>query len=326
MPCYRPQPATMGYNPLSKKWSRPRILYPNARAEDGARSFPKAIGDTSSVFFRCPEHRYTTLPCGVCFGCRTSNARDWSLRMMHTSRYASSSYFVTLTYSDDYMPDNGMLDYRDLQLFFKNARHYFQDENQPFKYFACGEYGDKTLRPHYHFAGFNFKFDDLRPFKQTKSGWYYLSQSLREVWEHGHVIVAPLTWQSAAYIARYVTKKMHGANRRYLDEHDPLTGEFLPFPVERAFQSKGLGLDWYNDNHKEIWDLDGCLYNNKYLVKPPRYYMKQLEKADPAKALFIKEQRLKDQPFTFLDQERDKELLYSMEATRLQMQTLHRSL
>lgn len=331
MPCYRPQPATQAYNSLRVSgkaigWNKPKLVYPTHRDSDGSRSFPPVLGDFSSISSRSPEHRYITLPCGKCFGCRSDNARMWSLRMMHEARYHSTNYFVTLTYADGSLPPGADLDYRDLRLFMVNARHYFQTPECPFKYFACGEYGDKTLRPHYHFAGFDWKFDDLRPFKQTQSGWYYLSESLREVWRHGHVIVAPLEWDCAAYIARYVTKKMHGPAVRTKNTFDPETGELDKYTIERAFQSKGLGLPWYTDNQDEVWNLDAVLFKNKYLVKPPRYYFKQLEKSDPDRALAIKEARRDGNPLTIIDQERDRELLYEMEARRLQMQTLKRSL
>lgn len=327
MTCYRPQPATQAYNFLTKSWSQPRLVYPSGRDSDGSRFFPPQLYDFSDVRTKSPEHRYITLPCGLCFGCRMDNSRMWALRMMHEARYHEDNYFITLTYADDALPAGSDLDYRDLDLFWKKARHEFQTPARPFKYFACGEYGDRTLRPHYHFAGFDFKIDDLRPFKQTASGWYFLSERLREVWKHGHVIVAPLDWDCAAYISRYVTKKMHGATKRYKDTFDPETGEVHAYTVERAFQSKGLGLPWYEANKDEVWNLDGCLFKGQYLVKPPRYYYKRLQDEDPEKAALIRERRIADRGVVSqIDNDRDKELLYSMEARRLQLQTLKRSL
>lgn len=322
MTCYRPQPATMGYDFLLKKWRQPRILYPVDRDASGAREYLRPLGSFSSVSRKAEAHRYLHLPCGLCFGCRCDNARSWSLRMMHEARYHDACYFITLTYSPESMPVDGDLRYSDLQDFFKRARHLFQLPDKSFKYFACGEYGDKTLRPHYHFAAFDFHIPDLRPFKQVAGGWYFLSDALRDCWKHGHVVVAPLSWQSAAYIARYVTKKMHGSNRRDKGTFNPDTGELDLYAQQRAFQSKGLGLPFYLEHFSEIWDLDGCLYNGKYMVKPPRYYMKQLEKTDPDRALSIKLNRLENHEVSFLDRERDSELLYQMEAKRLHMQTI----
>lgn len=323
MTCYRPQPAVQSLK--NGGWSQPKIIYPSSwDYSDGSRIFVP-----SHYYFdkAVAANRSISLPCGLCFGCRLSNARDWSLRMMHETRYHDQNWFITLTYSDDHVTPDYDLDYRDLDTFFKRARHSFQRTSRPFKYFACGEYGDKNLRPHYHFAGFDFNLDDLRFFKKSPSGGsYFISSSLTDCWGKGHVIVAPLEYDSAAYIARYVTKKMNGRNVRYKDYFDPETGEVFQYTIERSFQSKGLGLKFYQQHHKEIWDLDGCLYNNKYLVKPPRYYMKQLEKVDPDRALAIKEARRADFHDYKLDNAKDKELLYQMQARRLQMQTLVREL
>lgn len=332
MPCYRPHLAQQTYSRLTRTWSRPRIIKPLPdRDSDGSRHYPPQLvrGEAWAIpQADCPYERIRpiSLPCGLCFGCRCDNARMWSLRMMHERRYHTDAWFITLTYSPQHMPANGDLNYRHLELFFKNARHHFQDGDVPFKYFACGEYGDQSLRPHYHFAAFSFTIPDLRRLFRTPGGdWYYTSELLSSVWKYGHVIVGKLEWDSAAYIARYVTKKMHGSNIRYLDTFDPDTGEVDHYSIERAFQSKGLGLSWYLDNEDEIWRLDACLFKNEYLVLPPRYYFKKLQERNPELALIVKEARSQNREHLFLDNSRDKELLYAMEAKRLQMQTLKRS-
>lgn len=326
MTCYRPQPAALYRKPLSEGggFYQPQIIYPVSVDANGARNFSYS----THRYLDLPFDSHTNLPCGVCFGCRIDNARNWSLRMMHEARYSTSSFFVTLTYDPDHLPLYGDLNYYHLSKFWKDSRHIFQEKGRSFRYFACGEYGDKTLRPHYHFAGFDWKIDDLKFFKKTATGNYFLSDRLRSVWGRGHVIVAPLEYQSAAYIARYVTKKMHGGNVRYLPDEsaDPETGEIFPYTIQRSFQSKGLGLKWYNDHFDEVWNLDGCLYNNSYMILPPRYYFKQLEKSDPDRAARIKENRNSDHPYMMIDTKRDSELLYQMEARRLQMSVLKREL
>jgi len=321
MTCYRPQYAVLNFCSKEQKFKKPKIIYPSSVADSGERYFLRHRPTTH------PVYKEVNLPCGVCFGCRMDNSRMWSLRMMHQAKFSSSSYFVTLTYSPEHMPLHGDLNYDHLQDFWKKARHSFQGSEQ-LRYFACGEYGDQSLRPHYHFAGFDWNIKDLRLFKNTDHGSYFLSDDLASCWGFGHVIVAPLEYQSAAYVARYVTKKMRGKNLRFLaDEYaDPVTGEVPSYKVERAFQSQGLGLKWYQANQQEVWDLDGCLYDNKYMVSPPRYYFKQLEKADPEKAAAIKHKRLTEHPFEYIDPARDRELLYQMEARRLQMSVLKREL
>lgn len=324
MTCYRPQYAIQNFCSKEQKFLQPKIQYP-VTFDDYDSSKARHFRRHQATIY--PKYKELNLPCGVCFGCRMDNSRMWSLRLMHEGKFSSSSYFVTLTYRPEDMPLYGDLNYEHLELFWKKARHRFQGD-VPFRYFACGEYGDKTLRPHYHFAAFDFNLTDLRLFKNTDHGPYFLSDELADCWEHGHVIVAQLDWMTAAYIARYVTKKMRGKNVRFYPDEcaDPETGEIPSFCVERAFQSKGLGLRWYEAHKDEVWNLDGCLYANKYMVSPPRYYFKQLEKADPDKALAIKQKRLVEHPFEYIDPEKDRELLYQMEARRLQMSVLKREL
>lgn len=332
MVCYRPQAAHQSWNYLNNSWGKVRINYPVFVAHDGARSWSYSpIGDFSNLKHRRQLVRNITVPCGVCFGCRIDNSRMWSLRMMHEKRYHDQNYFLTLTIAPEFMPPDCDLDYSYLIKFWKNARHLFQVPGRPFKYFACGEYGDKNFRPHFHAAVFDFDIPDLRFFKKVSDHDYFTSNALTECWGYGHVIVGSLEYDSAAYIARYVTKKMRGSNVRSKDTFDPETGEYDLYTVERAFQSKGLGLPFYLQHSREIWDLDACLYGGKYLVKPPRYYFKKLLESDPALASDILQRRLDKRVlegthFDRLDEERDRELLYQMEARRLHMSSLKRSL
>lgn len=102
---------------------------------------------------------------------------------------SASASFVTLTYKE--VPDGGSLVPRDLTLWFKRLR-----KHRGFRYFAVGEYGDFSERPHYHAALFGFGVED--------------TDVVRETWGMGHVLVGDLTLASAAYVAGYVTKKMTG--------------------------------------------------------------------------------------------------------------------
>lgn len=103
--------------------------------------------------------------------------------------------FVTLTYNDDNVPEGSSLVPRDLQLFLKRLRHHVET---PFRYFACGEYGDITERPHYHLALFG-----VAPSYDPQSHPAILSS-----WDYGYHYSGTLTIQSAHYIAGYVTKKL----------------------------------------------------------------------------------------------------------------------
>ena len=97
------------------------------------------------------EHGKLNLGCGKCLACRIQKRKEWSMRLWHELAYHDKSVFLTLTYDNNHMPDNESLRLRDLQLFFKRLRKSLNKSNSnPIKYFACGEYGTSTLRPHYH--------------------------------------------------------------------------------------------------------------------------------------------------------------------------------
>ena len=88
------------------------------------------------------------VPCGKCIGCRIAKRKEWSLRMLHELTYHPQSSFVTLTYDDYHLPPCCSLKKRHLQLFLKRLRKNLGERR--IKYFACGEYGGQTMRPHYH--------------------------------------------------------------------------------------------------------------------------------------------------------------------------------
>ena len=107
------------------------------------------------------------LPCGQCIGCRLERSRQWAIRCMHEKSLYSLSSFLTLTYDDDHLPPNGTLVKRDFQLFMKRLRWEMGDG---IRFFACGEYGDGNLRPHYHALLFNVDFPDKRKCGVGKNG------------------------------------------------------------------------------------------------------------------------------------------------------------
>lgn len=139
------------------------------------------------------------VPCGKCDGCRADKARVWSLRMYHESSLHKQNSFVTLTYAD--APER--LIKEDLQKFFKRLRHKFD-----FRYFACGEYGETTNRPHYHAVIFGQDFRDSGDGVVNINDQLYTNSVLQEAWGHGQVAVADVTMATCCYVAGYVHKKI----------------------------------------------------------------------------------------------------------------------
>lgn len=151
-------------------------------------------------------HRWMLLPCGHCLSCRLSHARMWSIRCGYELMTSDSSCFVTLTYNDAHLPDNGSLCKRDYQCFFKRLRKKLNGRR--IRYFGCGEYGEKLARPHYHFIIYGYCPSDLDYFYSANGSIVYRSKFLQSIWPEGFVSVGEACEQSIKYVCRYVLKKI----------------------------------------------------------------------------------------------------------------------
>lgn len=248
------------------------------------------------------------IPCGKCIQCRLSYSRQWAFRCLEEvkkmEKEGRKSFFLTLTIDDDHLKkittvdrfsgaickDVAVLDKRDLTLFWKRARKVYGH----FRYMACGEYGDRSFRPHYHAICFGLALDDLVFYKYdfATGSSLYMSPKLSAIWEKGNVIVGAATWESCAYVARYVTKKLNGApNVKYFTNClqlglEPMQPEYI---VMSRRPGIGAGADTVNyDIDSEIFHRPG---SPAYSGQPLRYFDRQLEKSDPARLEKIKEKR-----------------------------------
>lgn len=161
-----------------------------------------------------------------------------------------SNCFLTLTYDDFSLPNYGQLVKRDLQLFFKRLRK----AGYKFRYVACGEYGELRRRPHFHVAlfGCDFSSDRIEYSSGIRGDKIYVSPTLATFWNKskfpfGHTI-GSLTFESSAYIARYITKRVSGPGASPLPlATDPDTGEHVMPNPEFLLCSKGIGRKWFQD-------------------------------------------------------------------------------
>lgn len=112
--------------------------------------------------------------------------------------------FVTLTYDDEHVPQNLSVDKSEIQLFLKRVRK----AGFKVRYYAVGEYGDVSERPHYHLALFGFQSCDFGITRKRTAGCCPQCDRIRDIWGKGQVMLAPLEPQSAAYVCGYVVKKM----------------------------------------------------------------------------------------------------------------------
>lgn len=96
---------------------------------------------------RAFSERYISVGCGKCYSCLSNRRRQWLFRLSCESLRAYKSVFVTLTYDDEHLPPK--LSKVHLHEFIDNVRSIY-----PLRYYAIGEYGPRTLRPHYHLVLF----------------------------------------------------------------------------------------------------------------------------------------------------------------------------
>lgn len=203
-------------------------------------------------------------------------AREWALRCQHEAATHEDNIFVTLTYKDECLPSDYSVSRRDITLFMKRLRKH---NGSGIRFFCVGEYGTKEFRPHYHLLLFGFRPTDGRIWRKQRSGHYsYRSPSLEEIWGQGHVEYGEVTFQSAAYCARYCIKKVNGdAAKEYYQRVNPVTGEFVHVRPEFIQMSNrpGIGSEWFSKYAGDCFPSDFVVHNGKKLPVPA-YYLKKL--------------------------------------------------
>lgn len=149
------------------------------------------------------------LACGQCIGCRLEYSRQWATRIMHEAKMHERNSFVTLTYKDAPVS----LQYRDYQLFMKRL----VKARGSCRFFCGGEYGEAGGRPHFHAVLFGVSFEDSRYLGKSPAGFkLYRSDALSELWKLGFSSVGAVSFESAAYVARYAVKKLLARLRRVI--------------------------------------------------------------------------------------------------------------
>lgn len=270
----------------------------------GWKSLKQNSSGKRSIVFKAelglPESQLQ-VPCGKCIGCRLERSRQWAMRCVHEASLYSENCFITLTYSPENLPENMSLDKTHFQKFMKRLRKKFK--NDKIRYFQCGEYGEEqdehlaeysTIgRPHYHACLFNFNFPDLVLYSVRDGVRLYTSEILNKIWGYGYCTIGDVTFESAAYVARYVTKKINGPKaKEHYKKLNPDTGEIHDILPEYVTMSRGgktgrgIAHAWYqefkNDLRKDFITLRGVK------MMPAKYYDKLLEEEEPERYEHIK--------------------------------------
>lgn len=197
------------------------------------------------------------VPCGRCAFCTATLRSDWAVRLHYEAKKHVGSKFVTLTYNNENLKwahNNQQLDKEDLQNFFKRLRK----AGHKARYFAVGEYGSQTFRPHYHIILFGEVSDDA-----INKAWSIYDRKTKKHNPIGYTHIGTVTTASIMYCLGYV---VNGKGWKMKNRRQP------PFTV--MSRKPGIGsnyltkemIEWHKSGRKNYTILDG---EKKHL---PRYY------------------------------------------------------
>lgn len=220
------------------------------------RAYPNANGKYPMVFspsFRGDVTDRVPLPCGKCIGCRADRAHEWAIRIYQEASLYDRNSFLTLTYDDVHLPKDGKISKKTLQDFWKRLRHFGK-----LRYFACGEYGEKTRRPHYHAIVFG---QDFRlPDTVKVNDQLYATPIVSKTWGLGNVLIADFSMSAACYVSGYVQKKVGDTDTFNMMSRMP-----------------GIGSRWLANYHGDISRLESVVIEGKECPVPRRYMLWALD-------------------------------------------------
>lgn len=235
--------------------------------------YPKSDSPDRRLVFR-KENSETGIPikigCGKCSGCRLEHSRQWAVRIMHEKRMHNASSFVTLTYDDKHLPKNHSVVKSHLQNFMKRYRKH---AGSGVRFFACGEYGERSQRPHYHVLLLNRDFDDRKFYKMSGENRLYTSKVCDEIWAAGLTVIGDVTFDSAAYVARYCMKKITGPHAKF--HYGTREPEFIVMS-----RRPGIAASYFDKHKQELIDHDSVIVNGVEAALP-RYYDVKIAALDP---------------------------------------------
>lgn len=299
MPCYHPR-------------HRIENLWKWETAKDGHKYHPAIIqnGDLSPDWIEklkrqdCLGHyRHQIIGCDKCIGCRLDYSRQWANRGYLESLMHKNTYFITLTYDKKHLiiPDfivdhnditwtnpndgswKGTLVPKHFKTFINTFRKIMErDYNQTgIRFMGCGEYGTQGDRPHYHIIifGADLPKETFYNPRIINKEVYYQNKIIERAWTKGISNISVATWNTIAYVARYITKKING---EMSDEYYGSQGKYKEFL--RASTHPGIGEPYYRAHWQEIYRTDSITIKNKNGVtrcKPPKYFDELFEKEHP---------------------------------------------
>lgn len=292
--------------------------------DDGYQQYYDDVPDSPIISSGQVFSNFDLVPCGQCIGCRIDYSRQWATRLMLEMKKFDNDkcWFITFTYDDDYLPKpRDIIDplsgeikkskfhsvsKREHQLLMKRIRNWY---GRDLRFFMCGEYGDISFRPHYHYIifGLDLSNDILEVYKSNFRGdiLYNSHTFVQKVWydeknfrPYGHVVIGHVSFDSCAYVARYVMKKRKGIDSEFYQKVgiDP---EFCSMS-----RMPGLGKDYFDEKYEFIYDTDEIVlpgHDGAFVVKPPKYFdmLAERENIELIQEVKDKRKRLADENENF---------------------------
>jgi hypothetical protein len=222
------------------------------------------------------ENLMTPVPCGKCIPCLKRRSSHWSFRINQEAKTAKSSCFLTLTYDQVPLSPNGLptLNKRDYQTFFKRIRKLSPHQKGPkrLKYFACGEYGTQTQRPHYHAIVFNLPQNLIND-----------PSIICNTWKNGHILVTPSNLKTINYVVGYINK---GGFKKQIDKENGVYDDRI---TEFQLMSKGIGQSYLTPQMIKYYKdrkLFCIIHEDGHILSMPRYYKNKIFNKLELKELF----------------------------------------
>lgn len=261
------------------------------------------------------------IPCRDCIGCRQAGAREWSIRCFHEAQCHTvawrdadtrittkipNSCVLTMTYNQEHLPSDGLLDHSEFQRFMKRLRNKLVSDHKliklknapPIKFFMAGEYGGLTHRPHFHCILFGYHPNDMYPVRIGNQN-LQMSHEVTDLWSKpptpghpstpiGNVFVDTFSFAGAAYVAGYIAKKMvpgeghFGPTQWTQDDLGNLILKPISPEYRRMSNRPGLGHQWISrwENMQRTYS-DDVIRIGEWKFHPPKYYDNVLKDIRP---------------------------------------------
>lgn len=205
------------------------------------------------------------VPCGKCVECLRARQSAWAFRLHNELDRAKTAHFLTLTYEEQPLTTNGnpTLVKTEFPTFIKKVRK--NSKTKGIKYYACGEYGTLTKRPHYHAITYNIPRE------------YADNQKLEKDWELGHIHVGDVSMAAINYATKYLMKGSWNPENE-LDDREK----------EFSLMSKNLGLNYLTpqmEKHLKNTEQLYCTLPQGQKINMPRYYKEKIFTNNEAKAI-----------------------------------------